>query len=83
MSTPAEARPPYPTRADRPAAIVACVGMAILGFSLFMGMPILVGALVDDFGFSEEQVGYLVSADLGGMFVASLITSPARNSGEP
>lgn len=75
MSTPAEARPPYPTRADRPAAIVACVGMAILGFSLFMGMPILVGALVDDFGFSEEQVGYLASADLGGMFVASLVTS--------
>jgi predicted MFS family arabinose efflux permease len=75
MSTPAEARPRYLTQADRPEAIVACVGMAILGFSLFMGMPILVGALVDDFGFSEEQVGYLASADLGGMFVASLITS--------
>ncbi|MBW2543494.1 MAG: MFS transporter [Deltaproteobacteria bacterium] len=75
MSTSVDAGPAHLTQADRPAAIVACVGLAILGFSLFMGMPILVGALVDDFGFSEEQVGYLAAADLGGMFVASIATS--------
>ncbi len=75
MSKATAAEPPHLTQADRPAAVVACVGLAILGFSLFMGMPILVGALVDDLGFSEEQVGYLASADLGGMFVASIVTS--------
>lgn len=40
-----------------------------------MGLPILVGALVDFRGFTEEQVGYIASADLGGMFISSIIVS--------
>ena len=40
-----------------------------------MGMPILVGALADLRGYSEEAVGYIASAELGGMFLASVFVS--------
>jgi predicted MFS family arabinose efflux permease len=58
---------------DRRSAIVASI--AVIGWAVFMGHPILVGALVEFRGFTEEQVGYLASADLGGMFVSSIIVS--------
>jgi len=56
-------------------AIVASIAVAVVGWAVFMGLPILVGALVDYRGFTEEQVGYLASADLGGMFISSVIVS--------
>jgi len=58
---------------DKPSAIAASIAVAIIGWAVFMGLPILVGALVDFRGFTEEQVGYLASADLGGMFISSII----------
>lgn len=60
---------------DTRSAIVASIAVAVVGWVVFMGLPILVGALVDFRGFSEEQVGYLASADLGGMLVSSIIVS--------
>ena len=60
---------------DKRSAIVASIAVAVVGWAVFMGLPILVGALVDFRGFTEEQVGYLASADLGGMFVSSIIVS--------
>jgi predicted MFS family arabinose efflux permease len=58
---------------DKRSAIVASIAVAMVGWAVFMGLPILVGALVDFRGFTEEQVGYLASADLGGMFISSII----------
>ena len=60
---------------DYPASIAACVALSILGYVDFLGMPILVGTLVDQAGYTVEQVGYLASADLGGLFVASVVAS--------
>ena len=60
---------------DQRSAILASIAVAIVGWTVFMGLPILVGAFVDFRGFTEEQVGYLASADLGGMFVSSIIVS--------
>jgi len=60
---------------DQRSAIIASIAVAIVGWAVFMGLPILVGAFVDFRGFTEEQVGYLASADLGGMFVSSIIVS--------
>ncbi len=62
-------------RFDRPTAIAGSIAVAIVGWAVFMGLPILVGALVDFRGFSEAEVGYLASADLGGMFVSSILVS--------
>lgn len=60
---------------DSPQVIAASIAVAIVGWAVFMGLPILVGALADTRGFSEEQVGYLASADLGGMFISSVLVS--------
>lgn len=75
-----EAAPaPAPVRADGEAdgarAIGACIGLAIAGFATFMGMPLLVGAVIDQFGYTEGQGGYVASAEYLGMFVASAVVS--------
>ncbi len=60
---------------DRASAIAAAIVISFVGNAVVLGMPMLVGALADDLGFNEQQVGWLASADLGGMFLASLFTS--------
>jgi predicted MFS family arabinose efflux permease len=65
----------FASEADGTGAIGACVGLAIAGFATFMGMPLLVGAVIDQFGFSEGQGGYVASAEYLGMFVASAVVS--------
>ena len=60
---------------DQPKAIAAAIVLSFIGNAVFMGMPMLVGALSDSLGFSEQQVGWLASADLGGMFISSILTS--------
>jgi len=61
--------------ADGAASIAACVGLAIAGFATFMGMPLLVGAVIDQYGYTEGQGGYVASAEYLGMFVASAAVS--------
>jgi len=61
--------------ADSAASIGACVALAIAGFATFMGMPLFVGAVIEQFGFTEGQGGYLASAEYLGMFVASAVVS--------
>ena len=60
---------------DQRSAITSSIVVAVVGWAVFMGLPIVVGALVDFRGFTEEEVGYLASADLGGVFVSSIIVS--------
>ena len=55
--------------------VIACVALAVLGFSLFMGMPIAAEAMRSSLGFGNDQVGYMASAEYGGMFLAALFTS--------
>lgn len=64
---------------DQPKTITASIIIAISGWMVFMGMPILVGALADLRGYSEEVVGYLASAELGGMFLSSVFVSLTVN----
>ena len=58
---------------ERP--VGACIALAIAGFATFMGMPLLVGGVIEHFGFTEGQGGYLASAEYLGMFTASLLVS--------
>lgn len=60
---------------DQPKAILAAVIISIVGNAVFIGMPMLVGSLADTLGFDEQQLGWLASADLMGIFVASIIAS--------
>jgi len=60
---------------DQPKAIIAAVIISIVGNAVFIGMPMLVGSLADTLGFNEQQLGWLASADLMGIFVASIAAS--------
>tara|TARA_R110002167_G_scaffold214068_3_gene418804 strand:+ start:104781 stop:105989 length:1209 start_codon:yes stop_codon:yes gene_type:complete len=60
---------------DQPKAILAAIIISIVGNAVFIGMPMLVGSLADTLGFDEQQLGWLASADLMGIFVASIIAS--------
>lgn len=70
-----EARAPLHFDVDAPLAIAAAVAITFVGNAVVMGMPLMVGALADFLYFDEQQVGWLASADLGGMFLASLFTA--------
>ncbi|MEW6983803.1 MFS transporter [Colwelliaceae bacterium 6471] len=60
---------------DHPRALAAAVIISIVGNAVFIGMPMLVGSLAETLGFNEQQLGWLASADLMGIFVASIIAS--------
>jgi len=60
---------------DTPMAIAAAIIISFVGNAVVIGMPMLVGALADNLDFSEQQLGWLASADLGGMFLASILAS--------
>jgi len=60
---------------DQPKAILAAVIISIVGNAVFIGMPMLVGSLADTLGFDDQQLGWLASADLMGIFVASIAAS--------
>jgi len=60
---------------DQPKAIIAAVIISIVGNAVFIGMPMLVGSLADTLGFNEQQLGWLASADLIGIFFASILAS--------
>ena len=64
---------------DTPIAIAAAIIISFVGNAVVMGMPMLVGALADNLNFSEQRVGWLASADLGGMFLASILTAVLIN----
>jgi predicted MFS family arabinose efflux permease len=70
-----EADAPARVPADAPRAIASCIALAIAGFATFMGMPLLVGAVIDQYGYTEGQGGYVASIEYLGMFVASAIVS--------
>jgi len=49
--------------------------MALLGYGVSVGVPVISSAWVSQLGFSEVDVGRVAGADLGGLLVGSIITS--------
>lgn len=60
---------------DKPAAIFAAIVLGFAGTGVAMGMPLLVGSMAESLGFSEQQLGWLASSDMGGLFVGSVLTA--------
>jgi predicted MFS family arabinose efflux permease len=56
-----------------------CVGLSIIAYAGFLGMPMIVGMLVDQLGFTAPEAGYIASAELSGIFVASIVTAAIVN----
>ena len=44
-------------------------------YLMFIGLPIILGTIADKFVLSDEQIGWIASADLSGLFLGSIVTS--------
>ena len=60
---------------DNPSAIIAAVILGFAGTGVAMGLPLLVGSMADSLGFSEKELGWLASSDMGGLLIGSVLTS--------
>jgi len=64
---------------NSPISITSTIFMSLSGWVVFMGMPIILGTLADLRGYGDAEIGYLASAELGGMFLASLFVAATVN----
>jgi len=63
------------TQFDEPKAIFAAVVLGFAGTGVAMGLPLLVGSMAESLGFNEEQLGWLASTDMAGLFFGSVLSS--------
>jgi predicted MFS family arabinose efflux permease len=63
------------TAFDRWSTIAIAIFMALVGYTVMVSVPVLSTALVGKVGFSEEQVGRIWGADLGGLSLGAVISS--------
>ena len=47
--------------------------MALVGYAVMVGLPVMSTSWVENLGFTEEQVGRIAGADLGGLAVGAII----------
>lgn len=47
--------------------------MALTGYAVLVGLPVISTSWVNNLGFTEEQVGYVASADLFGLAIGAVI----------
>jgi len=64
---------------DNPKEIWTAILMGVVGLSAFLGMPVIVGALVEGYGLSEGQVGYHSATGMAGGIVAAILVSVLIN----
>jgi MFS family permease len=63
------------TALRQPVLVWAEIALAIGSVAPILGMPIIVGALQDGWGYSAEYAGYVTSIDLAGLLAGSVFTS--------
>ena len=56
-----------------PLLAALCIGT--LSFLMYVGLPIIMGAVADQHQFDEQQLGWIASADMAGLFFGSIVTS--------
>ena len=56
-------------------SIVVAIYMALAGYGVMVGIPVISTAWVELLGFTEAQVGRVAGADLGGLALGSVLTS--------
>ncbi len=59
----------------RPASAWAQIALSTGSTVPILGLPIIVGALVDRWGYSAAAAGYVASSDLAGLCIGSVVTS--------
>jgi len=58
---------------DNPRSLAAAIWLGIVGSAVLLVLPVFVGALMEDRGFSSAQAGWIGSADLTGFALASIV----------
>ncbi len=56
-------------------SITVAIFMALVGYTVMVSVPVLSTALVHKVGFTEEQVGRIWGADLGGLSLGAIIAA--------
>ena len=56
-------------------SVTIALYMAIVGYSVMVGIPVISTAWVSQLGFSEIEVGRIAGADLGGLAIGSVLAS--------
>ena len=56
-------------------SISIAIFMALVGYSVMVSVPVLSTALVAQLGFTEEQVGRVWGADLGGLSIGAVLSA--------
>ena len=56
-------------------SVTIALYMAIVGYSVMVGIPVISTAWVSQLGFSEVEVGRIAGADLGGLAIGSILAS--------
>lgn len=55
--------------------VILALYMTLVGYGVMVGIPVISTAWVELLGFSEEQVGRVAGADLGGLALGSVLSS--------
>ncbi|MEM1412076.1 MAG: MFS transporter [Pseudomonadota bacterium] len=69
------AAPPARNPFDDWRSIVIALYMTLAGYAVMVGIPVISTAWVELLGFTEEQVGRVAGADLGGLALGSVLAS--------
>lgn len=64
-----------PTKFDEWPTITLSLYITLVGYGVLVGIPVISTAWVELLGFTEEQVGRVAGADLGGLSVGAIVTS--------
>ena len=77
FATPADALAPAGSQAafDGWRSISLSLYMTLVGYAVLVGVPVISTAWVEMLGFSEEQVGRVAGADLGGLSLGAVLAS--------
>ena len=63
------------TEFDRWQSLTMGIYMALVGYAVMVGLPVISTAWVDNLGFSEVEVGRGAGADLGGLAIGAVIAA--------
>lgn len=75
MTNDSTASPSTPIIFDGWRSMSISLFMALVGYSVMVSVPVLSTAMVGMLGFSEEQVGRVWGADLGGLSIGAILSS--------
>lgn len=75
VSEPLPVLRPARTAFDNWRVLTLALYMTLVGYGVMVGIPVISTAWVELLGFSEEQVGRVAGADLGGLALGSVLSS--------